>query len=86
MSALALGIQGLSYLVTFFWAIMALRPRQLPLVRDFVVDRCFVLFLRACASSPVGFPPAVGWLLPARPEAVLAGLVCFRLGCMFCYT
>ena len=65
---------------------MGLRPQWLSLGWDFVVDRCFVLFLRARVSSPVGFPPAVGWLLPARPEAVLAGLVCFRLGCMFCYT
>ena len=54
---------------------MALRPQQLPLDRDFVVDRCFVLFVRARACSPVGFPPAVGWLLPGRPEAVLAGLL-----------
>ena len=32
-------------------------------------------FVRARASSPVGSPPAVAWLLRARPEAVLAGLL-----------
>ena len=78
--------KAFDYLVNFFWVAHGVATATVPPVRDFVVDRCFVLFLRARASSPVGFPPAVGWLLPARPEAVLAGLVCFRLGCMFCYT
>ena len=60
------GIQGFIFiLVTVFRVIMALRPQQLPLDRDFVVDRCFVLF-RACARlSPVGFPAGC-WLFAAR--------------------
>ena len=44
---------------------MALRPQQLPLDRDFVVDRCFVLFRVCVRLSPVGFP-AGGWLFAAR--------------------
>ena len=32
---------------------MGVRPQLLPLERDFVVDRCFVLFVRARAPGPL---------------------------------